>query len=295
MRQKRGIPDFAMSEPQFLLSVMDRHPDWCTIVCLVGGGQEINTGEAGIEEWLRAISAKFGHWDVHISPKLLQTSSTIQPSTTTSQSLHLATSIRSFRAEKLSDFVGELIDGSAEEARQLVGYLTDFPIALTRDLPTARKWIRKKRRGNERAGLLASSNALRLKPYGLFIKAGIEPTKWFLSPSRDVRSSDALEDAASEFEVQGLELDWTCVCWDANLVHSKQGWEPRQFKGTRWQKVSDDSRRRYIANAYRVLLTRARQGMIIFVPPGDPNDETRPPAVYDAIAANLEAAGIPEL
>jgi hypothetical protein len=267
MAQKKGRLGFDMSEPEFLLSVMDRHPDWCTIVCLVGGGQEINTGEAGIEEWLRALANRFPHWSIHISDKLQ--SSTLTGAVHRTDALHLATSIRSFRAERLSDFVGELIDGSADRARELFPSLSGYPMFVTRDLNEARSWLRRKRRGFERAGLLASSNAARLKPHGIFVKAGIEPEKWFLAPTEDVRSSDALEDAASEFEVQGLELDWTCVCWDANLIRSVDGWHTRQFKGTAWQNVSDPDRQRYIANSYRVLLTRARQGMVIFVPQGD--------------------------
>lgn len=295
MQQKKGREGFSMSEPHFLLSVMDRHADWCTIVCLVGGGQEINTGEAGIEEWLTSLGSHFPHWEVHISDKLEHSVVDREHPVNRTGCLHLATSIRSFRAEKLSDFVGELIDGSADGAGGLFASLAGFPIFLTRDLDAARKWLRRMRRGSERAGLLASSNATRLKPHGIFIKAGIEPAKWFLSPPDDVRSSDALEDAASEFEVQGLELDWTCVCWDANLIRLPGGWEARQFKGTVWQNVADPSRRRYVANSYRVLLTRARQGMVIFVPPGDQEDGTRPPAIYDEIYSYLQECGIPEL
>lgn len=292
MMQKRGRENFNMSEPEFLLSIMDRHPEWCTIICLVGGGQEINTGEAGIGEWLRALARQYPHWDVHVSDHLNESVVGLEAQITRTECLHLATSVRSFRAEKLSDFVGELIDGTADAARALVPYLRDFPIFLTRDLDAARTWLRKQRRGNERAGLLASSNAARLKPYGIFVKAGIEPAKWFLSPTDDVRSSDALEDAATEFEVQGLELDWTCVCWDANLIRGESGWEVRQFKGTRWQNVSDLDRRRYIANSYRVLLTRARQGMVIFIPPGDDEDKTRPRALYNQIYSYLQSCGL---
>lgn len=294
MLQKRGQHGFTMSEPAFLLSAMDRHPDWCTIVCLVGGGQEINTGEAGIDEWLRALTEGFRHWDVHLSDKL-NVHGDVQAKLTQTHRLHLATSIRSFRAERLSDFVGEIVDGSATVAHELFSALRSFPICVTRDLDAARAWLRQRRRGSERAGILASSNALRLKPHGIFIKIGIEPEKWFLSPSDDVRSSDALEDAASEFEVQGLELDWTCVCWDANFVRSDGAWDARQFKGTAWQRVSDARRRKYIANAYRVLLTRARQGMIIFVPPGDHVDPTRPPALYDGVFEYLRECGVPAL
>ena len=295
MMQKKGRPGFTMSEPEFLLSVMDRHEDWCTIVCLVGGGQEINTGEAGIEEWLNALANSFPHFSVHISPQLRAPNIANIPRLSLTPELHLSTSIRSFRAEKLSDFVGALIDGTAKDAMQILPDLGEYPLVVTRDLEQARQWLRARRRGAERAGLLASSNALRLKPHGIYVRAGIEPAKWFLSPSDDVRSSDALEDAATEFEVQGLELDWACVCWDANFLRADGGWVARQFKGTVWQNVADARRRMFIANSYRVLLTRARQGMVIFVPRGDDNDVTRRPEFYDSIYAYLRSCGLPQL
>jgi Uncharacterized conserved protein (DUF2075) len=228
MRQKRGQLGFSMSEPEFLLSVMDRHVDWCAIICLVGGGQEINTGEAGIEEWLRAIERSFPYWQVH-APEPLTHRSELQDFRS-APDLHLATSIRSFRAEKLSDFVGHLIDGDEHAAARIYQDLANYPLLLTRDLGNARKWLRERRRGNERAGLLASSNAARLKPHGVFVKAKIEPEKWFLAPSDDVRSADALEDAATEFDVQGLELDWACLCWDANFRRTGNVWEALHFK-----------------------------------------------------------------
>ena len=196
MQQKRGQADFALSEPQFLLSVMDRHRDWCTVVCLVGGGQEINTGEAGIDEWLRALRTDFPHWDVHVSDRLESTIGNIANLART-PCLHLATSIRSFRAEKVSDFVGQIIEGTSAGARSIADLLSDFPIFVTRDLGRARVWIRQRRRGQERAGLLASSNAIRLKPHGIFVKAGIEPAKWFLkSVDGCLRGSSSL--AASD-------------------------------------------------------------------------------------------------
>ncbi len=293
MKQKRGEVDFNMSEPEFLLSVMDRHADWSVIVCLVGSGQEINTGEAGIGEWLRALERSFPNWHVHLPDQLKDAAAVSLRHEVNSPALHLATSIRSFRAERLSDFVGALIDGGREDAAKLSAELKGFPLFLTRDLEAAREWLRSKRRGNERAGLLASSNALRLKPDGIFVKAKVEPAKWFLAPGIDVRSSDALEDAATEFEVQGLELDWTCVCWDANFIRRGDAWLTRQFKGTVWQTVNDDNRQRYIANAYRVLLTRARQGMVVYVPKGDLRDKTREPRDYDRIFSYLADCGIP--
>jgi hypothetical protein len=255
----------------------------------VGGGQEINTGEAGIEEWVRALEHSFPHWQVHM-PESPSPQCELRDLKTESD-LHLATSIRSFRAEKLSDFVGHLINGDADAAARVCEDLSSYPLLITRNLGHARKWLRERQRGNERAGLLASSNAARLKPHGVFVKAKIEPEKWFLAPSDDVRSSDALEDAATEFDVQGLELDWACLCWDANLRRTGEVWQALQFKGTRWQAVNEAARRAHVANSYRVLLTRARQGLVVFVPDGDVEDTTRPPAVYDSIYGFLRTCG----
>jgi hypothetical protein len=293
MQQKKGQLGFAMSEPEFLLSVMDRHDDWCAIICLVGSGQEINTGEAGIEEWLRALQRSFPHWQVHV-PGTLEHNCTIRDEVC-APALHLATSIRSFRAERLSDFVGHVIAGDAAAAKQLRDELDNFPLFITRDLEVARGWLRAKRRGGERSGLLASSNATRLKPHGIFIKAKIEPAKWFLAPPEDVRSSDALEDAATEFDVQGLELDWTCLAWDANFRRECDAWKTLQFKGTKWQAVNDPLRQAYVANSYRVLLTRSRQGLIVFVPHGSCEDVTRSPEAYDGIYTYLLSCGFNSL
>jgi hypothetical protein len=304
MQKKRGILDFAMSEPELLLSIMDRHEGWATIICLVGGGQEINTGEAGIGEWVRALNNNFPHWRIHVSPQvtgteylgkkrseLLLRSENICPAT----ELHLAVSLRSYRAKSVSRFVGELLANQPEEAKILANKLADFPIFVSRDLHQARQWLRQKRRGPERTGLLASSNALRLKPEGIFVKASIEPCKWFLAPSDDIRSSIALEDAASEFDVQGLELDWACVAWDANLRRDENNWASYAFSGTSWKRIRQADREKYLLNSYRVLLTRARQGMVIFVPAGDSNDPTRLPSFYDPIYHYLRRCGIAEL
>lgn len=304
MRQKRGQIGFAMSEPRFLLSVMDRHPDWCTVVCLIGGGQEINTGEAGLGEWLNALAGYFPHWQVHLPEQILgreyllagrgeEAIAAIAPIKTLD--LHLSVSLRSFRAEKLSDFIGAIIDGDSTRARMLLAELTEYPVVLTRDLSAGRAWLRRHQRANERVGLLASSNALRLKAEGVFVKAKIEPPIWFLAPPSDVRSSNMLEDAATEFDVQGLELDWACVCWDANLRWAADGWASMAFKGTKWQQINDAQRRSYLMNAYRVLLTRARQGLIIFVPAGDPIDPSRSPAFYDSVFEFLRSCGIPTI
>lgn len=292
MQQKKGQLGFSMSEPEFLLSVMDRHDAWCAIICLVGSGQEINTGEAGIEEWLRALQRSFPHWKAHLPNTLVHKSAITNE--VLAPDLHLATSLRSFRAERLSDFVGQVIEGNVSAAASIKNELPSYPLRITRDLEQARQWLRRQRRGNERAGLLASSNAARLKPHGIFVKAKIEPRKWFLAPADDVRSSDALEDAATEFDVQGLELDWACLCWDANLRRGS-GWETWRFKGSQWESINDPARRAYLANSYRVLLTRARQGLVVFVPHGSHEDLTRPPALYDGIFEFLRSCGFEPL
>jgi hypothetical protein len=307
MRKKRGQAGFDQSEPAFLLSVMDRHRDWCVVVCLIGEGQEINRGEAGIAEWVRALQGELRHWQVHLPPHLLDEGSGLDAGlrwhlahrvAAPDPALHLAVSVRSFRAERVSAFVAALLGDDAGAAREARPDLAAFPILRTRSLAQARGWLRHQRRAGERAGLLASSNALRLKPEGLYVKAKVEVCDWFLNPGDDVRSSNALEDAATEFDVQGLELDWTGVAWDLNL-RRVDGWQARNFRGTKWQAIHGDAetlgRADYVRNAYRVLLTRARQGMVIFVPPGDAEDATRPPADYDAIDAWLAACGVPAL
>jgi hypothetical protein len=304
MQRKRAVPDFDMSEPEFLLGVMDRHPDWCTVVCLVGGGQEINVGEAGLSEWMAAIRDRFPHWQVHASAAIDQPDYDLggearafiaSPQVTLSDNLHLSVSMRSFRAESLSDFVSHLLNGDTEAARHALTRLDRYPIVLTRDLAEARRWLRQQARGSERFGLVASSGAHRLKPEGLNLRAAIDPPNWFLNSRDDVRSSFYMEDAASEFDVQGLELDWTGVAWDADLRRENDMWTHYSFKGTKWQSVNDRFRKLYLKNAYRVILTRARQGMAIFVPKGDAADATRPPDYYNDTYRFLLACGLKPL
>lgn len=305
---KRGHVDFDQSEPSFLLSVMDRRPDWCVVICLIGEGQEINEGEAGVAEWISALQADLRHWHVFLPPHLLADNSPLnrvqrwhlsQRGVAVEAGLHLAVSVRSFRAERVSAFVAALLAEDASTAAALRPDPSQFPIAFTRDLSAARRWLRQRRRAGERAGLLASSNALRLKPEGLHVKAPVDVCHWFLDDNDDVRSSNALEDAAVEFDVQGLELDWSGVAWDLNYRRTTEGWQARRFHGSQWQQISATNsgigRAEYVRNAYRVLLTRARQGMVIFVPRGDADDATRPPAEYDAIADWLRACGVPAL
>lgn len=305
MAKKKGIADFEKSEPEFLIEVLDRHPDWAVIVCLIGGGQEINTGEAGLTEWFSAIQNRFANWEVYASDKLTDAEYTNgkdlyaklgKSQLKTKPELHLSVSVRSYRSEKLAAFVKAVLDMDAASASALHdSFQSLYPIFVTRDLSTAKAWLKAKARGSEGLGIVASSGAYRLKPYGLHVKSAIDPKNWFLNDRYDVRSAGFLEDVATEFDVQGLELDWICLAWDANLRVNNGAWVYKDFRGSDWQNVNDKLKQRYLLNSYRVLLTRARQGMTIFVPKGDPTDRTRLPEFYDPVFEYLIRCGIRQL
>lgn len=304
MSRKRGRDGFAMSEPAFLISCLDRHPDWAVVVCLVGGGQEINTGEAGIGEWINALQSSYPGWDIWLSRHLTDREYGAgevldglagRSGVNYADELHLAVSLRSYRAENVSLLVKQVLDLDPDAAGQTLTQLTEYPIVLTRDLDRAKGWLRAQARGSERYGVVVSSQAERLKPYAIDVRPNVDPVHWFLHGKDDVRSSYYMEDVATEFHIQGLELDWTCVAWDADLRFTSEGWVYKSFRGNRWQNIKHIDRQRYLRNAYRVLLTRARQGMVIVVPPGDPNDPTRLPEFYEPTYAYLRSIGLPEL
>ena len=302
MARKKSRPDFTQSEPEFLISCLDRHSEWATIVCLVGGGQEINRGEGGIREWFEALKS-FPDWQIHLAPELISPEFDPGPALSsferegrvqTDIALHLFASMRAFRAERVSELVGALLEFDLEGARAAFGVCqSSYPIYLTRSVEKARDWLRSRARGTERTGIVVSSAAERLRPLAINVKAPVNPVNWFLAGKDDVRSSYYLEDVATEFHIQGLELDWTCVTWDADFRYSPFGWEHFDFVGTKWNKIRSSDRQRYQKNAYRVLLTRARQGMIIVVPEGDDRDHTRSPSFYDPSFEYLKSIGFP--
>ena len=280
------------------------------IVCLVGGGQEINTGEAGISEWIDAIVGSFPHWQIHLSSRLTdseymphvkalgQGAGIAQSAHYTRDELHLAVSMRSFRAENVALLVKQLLDRDSASARQTLLTVKDrFPILLTCRPATAKAWLRAPNRAtsSERYGMVVSSRAYRLKPHAIDVRLQVDPVMWFLKGKDDVRSSFYLEDAATEYRVQGLELDWTCMIWDADFRFNHGEWENWAFVGDRWNRIHKDDRQMYQLNAYRVLLTRARQGMVIVVPDGDPYDLTRKAEYYDQTYDYLKSIGFDEL
>ena len=305
MRRKKNIPGFNKSEPEFLISCLDRHADWAVIVCLVGGGQEINTGEAGIGEWIDSMNRSFKDWHVYISPKIndseydagkirgkLENHKNVEYK----EALHLSVSMRSFRAENVSALVKNMIDLDTKNARNIFNEVKGkYPIVITRDLSTAKRWLKNCARGTERYGIVASSQAERLKPYAIDVKSRMDPIHWFLDGKEDVRSSYYLEDISTEFDVQGLELDWVCIAWDADFRYTSKGWEHWSFCGDGWNHIRKEERKTYQKNAYRVLLTRARQGMVIVVPNGDIDDPTRNQSYFDATFNFLKDIGFEEI
>jgi len=294
--------DFNMSEPEFLIDVMNRHENYCTIICLVGGGQEINTGEAGLSEWVIALKNHYPNWDIYFSNLITADNDYLndkslkdwlkengKPET----ELHLSVSVRSFRSEKISSFVHEVIDANAIKAKTILNEIDRlFPIRLTRDFNVAKEWLRKNKKGTERIGLVGSSGGRRLRPLGIDVKNEITAEDWFLNDATDVRSSHYLELVATEFDIQGLEIDFVCLAWDINFYFNEGVWNYLSFEGTRWKSINSEIDKSYLRNAYRVLMTRARQGLIIFIPQGDNLDPTRPKELYDNTYNFLSSCGI---
>lgn len=305
MRRKKNTPNFNQSEPEFLISCLNRHPDWAVIVCLVGGGQEINTGEAGIGEWIDSINRSFPDWHIYISSRLTDSEYNAEKmldelktrqNVTYHDGLHLAVSMRSFRAEDVSLLVKQMLDLEVDSARQTYEKVRDkYPLVITRDLSKAKKWLKGQARGSERYGMVVSSQAERLKPHAIDVKSPMDPVHWFLDRKDDVRSSYYLEDVATEFHVQGLELDWACIIWDADFRYFPAGWSHHSFCGDRWNNINKAERKQYLKNAYRVLLTRARQGMVLVVPEGDAEDPTRSSQFYDGTFGYLKEIGFTEI
>lgn len=317
---KLKVPNFPLSEAAFLIWSLDQREDWATIVCLVGGGQEINTGEAGISEWIKALNKTFPRWNVYISPQLTEPEYAEgkvnellkdNKNVTYAESLHLGVSLRSFRAEKLSSFVHALLSFDDSAHALYDGIKDKYLIVLTRDIVKAKRWLHEKVRGTERTGVLITKESARYKPLGVHVlPSGDEnAVHWFLEDKNDTRASNYLEDAATEIQVQGLELDYVCVLWDADMRYANGEWHYYRFNGkTQWveQKGDTESKQelmKYMLNAYRVLLTRARMGMVICVPYGNANktvsgyweDGTRLPEYYDGTYEYLKSLGIAEI
>ena len=309
MASKHKDPNMAVSEPHLLFKIMDRHKDWAVMICLVGLGQDIYDGEVGINEWFRCGIEDFKEWELFYSASIF---SQVEDKNIDKgmilncdrcheiTALHLKTSIRSFRADQQCHFVDYLLDNNSKKTREIYSTISGkYPVYVTRNYALAKEWVRKQVRGSQRCGVMACSSAQRLKPEGIYVPKDMDVKNWFLAPSEDLRSSNMLEIVASEFKVQGLEIDWGIVCWDADLRRNSKGtdWDYYTFRGTKWNKRNKPEQKRYLLNSYRVLLTRARQGMVIFVPCGVDSeiDPTRNKEYYDGIYNYLCSCGIEEL
>ncbi len=312
MQRKQGVD---RSESDLLLAVMERPADWAVIIALVGGGQEIFRGEAGLTAWGDAIQNANATWKVVVSPEVLGGGQSVaghklfanEPPKDLVIQLeplaHLAVSVRSHRAQQLTEWVNMLLELKVHLAIDHVPDTREFPLVVTRDLAAAREWLRTMtaRDPIKRCGLVCASGDQRLRAHGLenasSFRSAYPFDKWFLAPCGDVRSSYALEVPASEFECQGLELDWVGLCWGGDLTPTDDGvnWEHRKFIGEGWRKCHNEVEQAYLRNRYRVLLTRARAGMVIWVPPGSPTDPTRDPARFDRLYMILKNAGVPDL
>jgi hypothetical protein len=309
-RKDRGTA----SEAALVLDVMERCSSWAVIVALVGFGQEIHQGEAGLEAWGEAVRARAEKWDIAASPlvlggedatvtaRLFETDPPKHVRVQAEPTLHLNTSTRSPRASMMSDWVEAVLEGDAARARHLFQHTQEFPINYTRDLQVARVWLREQAEDHDypgNAGIVASSGGLRLRAYGLELSSGFRRgfpyEEWFLANGNDTRASAMLEVAATEFECQGLELDWVAVAWAGDLVRDSTGWTPRRFSGNRWLRIQSPVGRRFIINKYRVLLTRARKGILIWVPAGSSRDTTLASAQFDLVANYLDNCGVPQL
>lgn len=304
-KKEAHLKDFPnWSEPRFLISCMDRHEDWAVYICLIGNGQDINHGEAGTVEWIRSIKC-FPNWKTY-APEDIKNEQAVADALDGVNieylpGLHLNTDLRSIRAENLAQFVDDLLTFKKENATQLLENLKRYPICITRDINTAKAWVKEHARENERYGALASSKGQRLKPDALTLlppnSSESDVTHWFLGDNKDVNSSFYMEEVATEFQVQGLELDWALVAWDADMRYdtSSSTWKQYSFRGSKWMNINDEKIRKYQINAYRVILTRARRGMVIYVPKGSPDDHTRSPKFYDGTYQYFKQLGIQEI
>ena len=313
---KLKVPNFPMSEAAFLIWSLDQREDWATIICLIGGGQEINTGEAGISEWIIALNEHFPHWNVYISNKLTEPEYAegkvnelleYNQNVVFSDKLHLGVSLRSFRAERLSAFVHSLLSFNSDAVdlyKDVVSH--GYPIMLTRDMNKARQWLRQQARGSQQTGILISKISARFKPLAVHVlpQSDDNAIHWVLEDKTDVRSSNYLEEAATEIQVQGLEVDYACVLWDADMRYKDDKWTFWKFNGkNQWIPEKNIETQKYMLNAYRVLLTRARQGMVICIPEGNghttpegfPEDSTRLPSFYDCTYLYFKSLGMEEI
>jgi hypothetical protein len=292
----------AESEAAMFLDIMRRHHDWAVIVALVGSGQEINTGEAGLEAWGEALRSR-PTWTASAPPSVIAGPDLRQrlfddppDQLDLDPELHLNVPVRQIRSAAAAPWVDAVLCGDSDRARE-IATLCGVPFLVTRSLTAMRQALRSFARGTRRSGLVCSAGARRLRAEGISVDfphldADVV-ANWFLRSWPDVRASNALEQPATQFACQGLELDYVGLCWGNDLIRASQQipWSARRFAGTRWQTLHDEAKVAFQINAYRVLMSRARYETVIWVPVGDATDGTRDPAIFSAVAEFLLACG----
>lgn len=291
----------ARSEAEEILERLEQHP-WSVIVVLVGTGQDINRGEMGPETWVKALESRLSagaSWHAVASP-IIEAPLQLHDRWISDSGLNLSVVRRTDNSADVSGWANLILQGNIKSAFSLRMTFPDFPLLVTRDLEVAKEWLRKKSSGGrETIGLLASSRSARLATYGVHTPQGARGSfpwvQWFLERIPNLNSSEVLETAASEFKCQGLELDWTCVCWSWDLVPKSDGWIPRRIDNSRGSWRIEKAASRYALNAYRVLLTRSRRGMVIWVPEGNPDDPSRNCSEIDRVFGTLLDAGCSHL
>ncbi len=306
MSQKKGIDK---SEPEILLEIMGRHKD-AVMIALVGGGQEIHSGEAGLKGWGDALKAD-PRWKILASPEVIAGSDLVGGSKLfpdeagdanleQRSSLHLSVSRRSIKSSNWNQWVEAFLRGDLEHAYVLASQLEGFDVKVTRDLAKARAWLHLRSRGTRRCGLISSSGNLRGRAFGIEVssgfKSGIDWPSWFLNGEADIRSSSYLEIPATEFECQGLEIDEVGLCWGGDFLPANQDapWRFQSFRGSKWVNARGDSQQ-FIISKYRVLLTRARTGIVIWVPERIPDDNTIDDDGFELLYDRFLRAGIGSL
>lgn len=302
----------AESEPELVLRLMGRHKDWSACICLIGGGQEINSGEDGLIGWRNALlNSEQKAWKVYAPSDVIDGGSSTgglflgdilsKHEIRKVDELQLKVPIRSYRSPRISDWVALLLEGKLKEAAKLATNIAEYPILVVRDLNSARNWLRVHTKGQRRSGLVASSGARRLRTEGLGETLNATDrgkiAHWYLRERGDIRSSYMLEVPANEYTTQGLELDRVGLCWGGDLIWNSEEstWQARALGGPSWKKISNPERYQYVLNKYRVLLTRAREGLLIYVPRGSEIDKTRDSKKYDKVVDVLKSAGVKAL
>jgi len=297
---------YGLSEADLLFNIF-KDKEWGVIIALVGLGQDIHTGENGLGVWFKSLLEKNTDWEIKLSKEIFNQAADNISSykevllknkrVSDCDGLYLRTCIRTPRAKNLSDFSEALLNNQPEKAKMALPRFDDYPICITRSLQTAELYLLANRKRKERCGKLCSSNS---KILGRISHSfdNIDTwhfANWMLDENgRD--SSNSLTFSASEFNIQGLELDWGLLGWDMDMYYFKGKWNQQKMLTPKRFCESSDIVKKHILNTYRVLLTRARKGLIIYIPKtNDFEDPFNVSSYFDSTYEYLKSCGIKDI